>query len=50
MVESQILAAVTGSAGVITLDRPRALNALTTAMIEAIDAALGRFAAVQVSD
>ncbi|MCC6170934.1 MAG: enoyl-CoA hydratase/isomerase family protein [Gammaproteobacteria bacterium] len=43
MVESQILAAVTGCAGIVTLDRPRALNALTAAMIEAIDAALGRF-------
>lgn len=44
MVETQVLAVVMGSAGVITLDRPRALNALDTAMIEAIDAALDRFA------
>jgi enoyl-CoA hydratase len=51
MTESDILFDVRGRAGVITLNRPQALNALTLAMIEAMDARLTAWAsdpAVQV--
>ena len=42
---SEVLVEARGHAGVITLDRPKALNALTHDMIRAIDAALDRFEA-----
>ena len=38
-----VLASLEGSAGVLTLDRPAALNALTTPMIESIGRALDGF-------
>ncbi|KAB1076789.1 enoyl-CoA hydratase/isomerase family protein [Methylobacterium soli] len=42
---SDVIVEVTGSLGRIRLDRPKALNALTHAMIGDIDSALDRFAA-----
>ncbi len=44
MEQDTVSASFTGSAGVLTLDRPRALNALTTPMIAALDRALDGFA------
>jgi len=40
---SEVLVRVEGRIGRLTLNRPRALNALTIGMIEAIDAALGEW-------
>ena len=40
MTEPEVIVRVDGAAGRITLNRPRALNALTTGMCEAINAAL----------
>ncbi|MCU0758998.1 MAG: enoyl-CoA hydratase/isomerase family protein [Steroidobacteraceae bacterium] len=42
---SEIVATRRGVLGLVTLERPAALNALTTAMVEAIDAALTGFEA-----
>lgn len=42
--ELHVRAVVDGSCGMILLARPRALNALTTAMVDAIDRGLRRFA------
>ncbi|HUE47399.1 MAG TPA: enoyl-CoA hydratase/isomerase family protein [Aestuariivirgaceae bacterium] len=44
MSEPEILFEHSGKAGVITLNRPSALNALTMAMVEAVSAALERWA------
>lgn len=43
-VTTSVLGVGTGTTGVITLNRPRALNALNHSMIRTIGAALGRFA------
>lgn len=44
MTESEILFQVRGSVGVVTLNRPKALNALTLAMCEAFDRQLAAWA------
>jgi enoyl-CoA hydratase len=44
MSEPEVLFAITGHAGVITLNRPHALNALTFAMVEDMSATLSRWA------
>ncbi|SMC99777.1 enoyl-CoA hydratase/isomerase family protein [Rhizobium sp. RU36D] len=41
--ENHVLVEQTGSLGVITLNRPKALNSLTYEMVQAVDAALTRF-------
>lgn len=41
--EAQILCETRGKLGVITLNRPRALNSLSLDMLEVIDSALDRF-------
>lgn len=41
--ETHVLVEQTGSLGVITLNRPKALNSLTYDMVQAVDAALTRF-------
>ena len=45
MTEAEVLFQIRGHAGVVTLNRPQALNALTLAMVEDMSAALGRWAA-----